>query len=308
MRTAAMRGGMMLDSILVGTDFSRMAGHALRRAGLLPGGRDNASTLRIAHVLQQSWLQSLRTLLDDGRPEVEERIRHSSTSRLSDVADRLRRSATRQVETVVLDGEPPAALIAEAERVGSTLIVVGGQGQHALRRIFLGSVSERVVVLAPVPVLVVKRPARDEYRCVVVPVDPGTPAEAAVAAARAIAPRARIILLHAFEVPFEMQLRHAGVDENDVLHYRDLAHQEALAGLLALRERLGPSAADIAVSALRGPAPHTILAAETSLSPELIVMPRHASGRIEAWLIGSVTQRVLEQSRCDMLVLPPPAA
>ncbi len=60
-----------------------------------------------------------------------------------------------QVDTQVLFG-PPAETIAEAARApDASLVVVGSRGRGAVARMFLGSVSDRLVHISPKPVLVV---------------------------------------------------------------------------------------------------------------------------------------------------------
>ena len=70
-------------------------------------------------------------------------------------------------ETDVALGEVAATVVDLAEDHGCGLIVIGAQGQGALRGALLGSVSQAVVQLSPVPVTIVKHaqlpePAQDE--------------------------------------------------------------------------------------------------------------------------------------------------
>lgn len=65
----------------------------------------------------------------------------------------------------MLDGDDPlqrvATLVAEdAERWDAELIVLGTHGRRGFDRIFLGSVAETVVRIAPAPVLLVRAKAR----------------------------------------------------------------------------------------------------------------------------------------------------
>jgi len=60
-------------------------------------------------------------------------------------------SAAWRVET----GSPAEMLVETAQAEGADLIVVGSRGQGALRRVLLGSVSDRVVRISTIPVLVV---------------------------------------------------------------------------------------------------------------------------------------------------------
>jgi len=59
------------------------------------------------------------------------------------------------VETVVLNG-PPAEAVAEAAAAPDVdLVVVGSRGNGAVKRMLLGSVSDRLVHICPKPILVV---------------------------------------------------------------------------------------------------------------------------------------------------------
>lgn len=73
---------------------------------------------------------------------------------LAPYADAMRRSGVT-VETEVLEGPAPRAILAVAEARHADLIVIGSRGLGAIRGLLLGSVSERVVRMATCPVLVV---------------------------------------------------------------------------------------------------------------------------------------------------------
>lgn len=67
-------------------------------------------------------------------------------------------------EQEVALGEPGTALVDMAERLQCDFIVVGARGMGALRRAFMGSVSQSVLNHSPLPVVVVKpqiNPAMD---------------------------------------------------------------------------------------------------------------------------------------------------
>lgn len=58
-------------------------------------------------------------------------------------------------ETVLAEGRPEAEVVATAASRGADLIVIGNRGRTGLKRLLLGSVSERVMGLAQGPVLIV---------------------------------------------------------------------------------------------------------------------------------------------------------
>jgi nucleotide-binding universal stress UspA family protein len=63
------------------------------------------------------------------------------------------------VHEAIEEGDAADAICLEAKKVGADAIVVGSHGRTGLKRMFFGSVSERVVRHAPCPVLVIPSPA-----------------------------------------------------------------------------------------------------------------------------------------------------
>ncbi len=59
-------------------------------------------------------------------------------------------------ELRVIPGIPADAILAEAETAGADLIVVGTHGRRGVSHALLGSIAERVVRTAPIPVLAVR--------------------------------------------------------------------------------------------------------------------------------------------------------
>jgi nucleotide-binding universal stress UspA family protein len=60
------------------------------------------------------------------------------------------------IETVVLEGYPPSALLDTAKDKGADLIVMGSHGRTGLKKLWLGSVAESVVQEATIQVLIVR--------------------------------------------------------------------------------------------------------------------------------------------------------
>ena len=120
--------------------------------------------------------------------------------------------------------------------------------------------------------------------------------------ARLLAPRAEIVLLHAFEVPFEGHLRYASVDADTIRHYRVVARKEAIQKAHALAKQAGLSPHSVRYVVLHGNPASCILAQEQEQNCDLLVMGKHGESALEDLLIGSVTKRILAESQCDVLI------
>jgi len=89
------------------------------------------------------------TALEEDRQRAPERVRN---------AEEQLRSAGISVTGAVLEGHPADAIIEEADRWNADLLVVGSHGYGAVKRLVLGSVSQRVASHAHCSVEIVRCP------------------------------------------------------------------------------------------------------------------------------------------------------
>lgn len=93
--------------------------------------------------------------------ELVKQQRAESDKRLRDAAAMLGQNPSNlHVTTALLEGWPKDAIVAEAERWGAALVVVGSHGYGPIRRFFLGSVSGYVAHHAPCSIEIVRRASR----------------------------------------------------------------------------------------------------------------------------------------------------
>jgi nucleotide-binding universal stress UspA family protein len=146
-------------TVLVAVDFSDASARALAIAGVVASAF--GARLRALHA-ERFEPPPYFTIEQIARLEDERRMGQAAA------ADHLTRFAAGasacRVESIVVD-EPPVDAILEAA-VSADLIVVGTHGRHGPGRWWLGSVAERVVRAATIPVLVTRAadtPARDVF-------------------------------------------------------------------------------------------------------------------------------------------------
>lgn len=289
-----------LKRILAATDLSAPARHAAERAALV--SKETSAPLGLLHVANLAPLERLRQLMGVGPAEMEQRVLDVARQRLRDLADALQKRYGVAVSAQVVTGVLLVELAREADALAAGLLVCGARGESVIRHFALGTTSMRVLSTTTCPVLVVKQPPHEPYRRLLVPVDFSPSSLRAVAHARSVAPAARIVLLHVFEVPFEGHLRYASVDEATIQRYRTVARQEAMQRLRALSDDAGLPPGDADLVVLHGDPSLRIVEQEQECDCDLIVMGKHGQSVVEKLLIGSVTERVLDVSQGDVLV------
>lgn len=291
-----------LDRLLAATDLSAPARHAVERAALV--ARDTGARLDLVHVAGFSRVDELRRLVPSVPADVVSRMREQTQMLLDALAASVRERHGVDATAHVASGPLLKAIETTASTVDAGLLVLGARGNSVLRHFVLGTTAARLIDTTTRPLLVVKRPALAEYRSVLVPVDFSDASLPALQLARAVAPRARLVVLHAYEAPFEGKLRVAGVEDKYLQEYRDQALHEAQAQMSDLCESAGlPRNGNYQVFA-HGPASRRIVEQEDEGDTDLIVMGRQGQSRIEDMLLGSVSRRVLAEADADVLVLP----
>ena len=140
------------EHVLVPTDGSDPAGlaatHAITLAAAIDGG------MHVVHVVDHSAVSG-----GFGSPEILDALEAAGKEAVDDVIDRADEAGLRSVEASVLSGTPVQALLDYVDERDIDLIVMGTHGRTGLDRYLLGSVTEKIVRLADVPVLTVSPPA-----------------------------------------------------------------------------------------------------------------------------------------------------
>jgi nucleotide-binding universal stress UspA family protein len=74
---------------------------------------------------------------------------------MSEFLARATLGAATKLEHQLLSGEPVTVILQEATKHGYDLMVVGTRGRTGVTRLLLGSVTEKLIRLSPIPVLTV---------------------------------------------------------------------------------------------------------------------------------------------------------
>ena len=285
--------------ILAATDFSAPARHAADRAARL--AHETGSALTLMHVLPGGALQELRQWLGTGHA-MEQHLQDDAHRQLGQLVAELQASRHVAIRSFHASGAALEEIGHEAEALDAALVVLGARGAGFMRRLVLGSTSERLLRRTTRPLLVVRQTPHEPYRRVLVALDFSPWSASAVALARRVAPHARLLLFNAYQVPFEEKLHFAGVDTATIDRYRQQARADATqrVHLLAAASRLKPS--DWEPCIVEGDASQRIIEHEQEKDCDLVVLGKHGQSASEDLLLGSVSKHVLAEGSTDVLV------
>lgn len=289
-----------LERVVAATDLSAPARHAAERAALV--AKDAGATLRLVHVINDPALGHLRRLVPESRDDVEPRIRQTIDRDVVRLGDHLAQVYGMTAQAEVVTGALIAGILGHAAANRADLLVLGARGASFMRHLMLGSTAERLIRRSDRPLLVVKQPPHERYRRALVAVDFSRSSLATLAVARAVAPQADLVLLHAYEVPFEDWMRTAEVREEALLHYQGIARRRASVDMHALLQSSGLDPAEVPTVILKGDPTLRIIEQEQELDCDLIVIGKQGETVTEEFLLGSVTKHVLQQSQSDVLI------
>ena len=290
-----------IRTVLAATDLSAPARNAVLRAASI--ARHTGARLTLQHVVSIGALDALRQLFAAQPGDLRQRLLDEARDEVHELAAELCAAHVASADIHLSAGSALAEITSHADALDVDLLVLGARGASLVRDLAVGSTTERVLRKTGRPLLVVRGEAQHDYRRVLIPVDFSPRALKAIAMARALAPQAEIVLLHAFEVPFEGRLRHAGVSEAELAGLRARAKREAETQMAELIAAAGLPAAAVQSVVVHGDASVQILDQQQLQGCELIVIGKRGQGPFEELLLGSVTTHILSQAKGDVLVI-----
>ncbi len=303
--------------ILVGTDGSETAGAAVRFAAAL-AARCRRGSLTVITV---GRLPSRRFLAPPRAGRLQSSIQERERAWSERVLERGRRDAQRLGARVraayagTIGLEPIAETIARAAgRERADLVVVGSGGAREFARWMLGSITHRLVHVSRLPVAVVRAGARLSRRSVriLAATDGSNPSREAVRfAARLTAaiPRARLVVLTVSTLAADIALTGASlVSALGVLPELDRAEREAGERILRAAARETRGLGKRVEFVYRKPgrptrAAQAIIREAALRAADLIVLGNAGRSTVNDFLLGSVSQRVLDLSRRPVVLV-----
>lgn len=283
-------------TLLAATDLSSSSRYTTQRAVML--AQQIGAQLELVHVIEKRELEELQRLLGE---TLKENIRSQTKELLDKLAGDIGGPLGVSIGCHVVEGEVLESITEQADLLSADLLIIGARGVSLTLQQLLGTTAERLLRVIRCPVLTVKQPPLKTYQSVLIPIDFSPWSIGAIHLAQTVAPQAKLTLLHAYEVPFEAQMRIAGEKKREIQNYRDKVCQDAKA-------RLNQMAKDVGLIAgwyplvVNGNAVQKILEQEDEQGVDLIIIGRHGLGALEELFLGSNARQLLIHAKCDVLI------
>ncbi|MFY1632905.1 universal stress protein [Solwaraspora sp. WMMB335] len=289
-----------LHPVLVGVDGSESALRATRFAAREAALRHRP--LRIVHALTWPAMQVPMGLAPAVPPADD--IRRYTREIVDEAADAAGKAAPEVAITAeVIDGAPAPVLLAQSRT--AALVVLGDRGFGRISGALIGSVASQVATHAPCPVAVVRGEGRPDDGPVIVGVDGSELSRQAVdyAAAAASLRGVELLAVHTWTHPPSIgpgDMQPLVYDVDALQAEEDALLAESVAGL---RQRYP----DLSVRRLTTQGRATKVLAEESADGQLLVVGARGRGGFAGLLLGSVSNALLYQSRCPLVIVRPRA-
>jgi nucleotide-binding universal stress UspA family protein len=210
---------------------------------------------------------------------------------------------------MVVEGTPSTEIVRYAERLPADLLMMATHGRGGFERLFLGSVTEKVLRSTRVPVLTVPPSVKGVetvvYKTILCPTEFSDPSIRALEYALTLAKGtdARLVLLHVIEGFLDherpiTEASHFSVPE----YYRHLENEarSRLASALPAEARVWCTPEQ---RVMFGRAYRVILQVAEEANADVIVMGVHGKGALNRRLVGSTTHHVIREAHCPVLTL-----
>lgn len=292
-----------IDSILVPTDGSEGATAGARRGIDLAARLD--ADLHVLSVVdtRETDTSSLDLDAEEGA-QPEEQLQDAAERAVEEVAGIARTNLAGRITTAVEHGVPFETINRYVDGHGIDLVVMGTRGRTGLERALLGSVAEKTLRTASVPVVMVPAAADavesgSTYKNVLLPTDGSEGAEIAIHWGVALA-RAFDATLHTvYSVDTGA---FAPADGLDAMY--DALEEAGRRSLETVREHARSTDVSVAGNLASGPAARTILSYSEEQDIDLIVMGTHGRSGVRRYLIGSVTETVVRNAAVPVCCVP----
>jgi nucleotide-binding universal stress UspA family protein len=297
-----------IRTILVPLDGSDTGERALPWAKAVAGSEAEIVLMEVTPVA--STIRSFGGQVIGTAEAIQEGYRQMAEQQLNDAAAKWF-DKDAKFSTVIASGDPGEQILAVAADKGADLIVMSSHGRGAIGRFVSGSVADRVVRHAPLPVMIIG-PEGDiatdaRITRVIAPLQDSDLSRAALPVAASIAKLTGtpVIVLNVIVPSTDLTGIYPGVVTPVPASAIDGAQEQMAEAAKSIVDQAVASLKQQGVEAsgevYSGPAADSIMAA---LQPgDVIVLSSHARQGLARWVIGSTSMKLIRNGQAPVVVV-----
>lgn len=271
-----------LQRILVATDGSEHSDGAIRVA-IDAAAKCSSQLFALTMVLSNPEVEALAPqLVAQGEKKARATL---------DAVEAKAKAAGVAIERLVRHGQDPGhQIVGQAEKRDADLVVMGRRGVRGLARMLVGEATVKVCGQSPCPVMVVPRAGELPRKRILLATDGSSYSEIAAQMAARMAGLCRLpVTVVSVTVPTHSEERRS----------------EAAKAVERVRASLVADGIDAQAITVPAPRPEIgIVTSAAACGADLIIVGSHGrSGLLQKVLIGSVSERVLGDATCPVMVV-----
>lgn len=295
-----------IKRVLWATDGSKVSEEALKYAILF--AKKFGSDITGIHVIPKPEKLLFKSEFHDWTVKVEENLK----SELSSLAKNLEAKGI-SFNGVVLKGIPAVEIVECARRENADLIVVGKSGLGLLDRILVGSTALRILRESEVPVLAVKKAVGEDQvkiENILVPVEISDMVNSALLFAIEFARRigARITVIYVFRLDvYTYEVPASTLVLDDLIKFSSAELERRVEEVIEthgeFKDNIGVEIDTKVIQAINPAIAISDYASSNGM--DLVVINTHGRKGISRLILGSVTEKVIQESSCPVMALKP---
>ena len=284
--------------ITIAVDGSPSSNHAVQAlAHLAPP--EELSLVHAINIPDFNYAMISPELREEVRADMEAKLRKEGEGILTQAKEKLP-SDFPQVQVIHQTGHPVDVILETARSSKSHLIVLGARGLGSFKELVLGSTSHRVLMHAPCSAMIVKE-SLPRLKKILLPIE-GEEDISIALQFLALQPFREAVEIDVIAVWPQPQLAWpATLGQSKLLEMR--AIEEAQDRMKSVTDRLTRINYSSQAKVGMGDPAFAILEQAKASQADIILMGTHGRGGLARFLVGSVSNSVLHQADCPVLIV-----